>query len=76
MSFRFNRRIKVLPGVTVNLGKRGSSSTTVGRTNVRRGYTPKTTILLFRGLSWFFGASASDDERHDRLDRSARRLGP
>ncbi len=55
MPFRFNRRIKILPGVTINVGKRGISSTTIGRTNFRKGYTPKTTIPLFRGLSWFFG---------------------
>ncbi len=55
MPFRFNRRIKLFPGVTVNLGKRGISSTTIGHTNFRKGYTPKTTIPLFRGLSWFLG---------------------
>lgn len=55
MRFRFNRRITIAPGVTVTVGKRGISSTTIGRTNVRRGYTSKTTIRLARGVSWFFG---------------------
>jgi hypothetical protein len=55
MPFRFQRRVKIFPGVTVNLGKRGISSTTIGRTNFRKGYTPKTTIRLLPGLSWFFG---------------------
>jgi hypothetical protein len=55
MPFRFNRRIKIFPGVTINLGKRGITSTTLGKTNFRKGYTPKTTIRLFRGLSWFVG---------------------
>ena len=55
MPFRFRRSIKILPGVRLNIGKRGVSSVNVGRTNFRRGYTPKTTIRLFPGLSWFFG---------------------
>jgi hypothetical protein len=55
MPFRFRRSIKVAPGVRLNLGKRGITSTTVGRTNFRRGYTPKTTIWLFRSLSWWWG---------------------
>ena len=55
MPFRFNHRIKLFPRVTINLGKRGITSTTIGRTNFRKGYTPKTTIPLFRGPSWCFG---------------------
>ena len=58
MPFRFNRRIKILPGVTINIGKRGISSTTIGRTNFRRGYTPKTTIPLFRGAKLVLGREA------------------
>ncbi len=30
MPFRFNRRIKILPGVTINVGKRGVTSTRIG----------------------------------------------
>ena len=55
MPFRFRRSIKIVPGVRLHIGKRGITSTTVGRTNFRRGYTPKTTIRLLPGLSWFVG---------------------
>ena len=59
MPFRFRRSIPILPGVRINIGNRGITSITIGRTNFRPGYTPKTTIRLFRGLSWFFGGKRS-----------------
>ncbi len=55
MPFRFRRSIKLLPGVRLNVGKRGVSSVNVGRANFRRGHTPRFSIPLFGGLSWFFG---------------------
>ncbi len=51
MPFRFNRRIKLFPRVTINVGKRGITSTTIGKLNLRTGYIRKTTIRLVRGLS-------------------------
>jgi hypothetical protein len=69
MPFRFRRSITIAPGVRVNLGKRGISSATVGRTNLRRGYTPKTTIRL-SGDSHGSGA-ASGDDRERAHERSA-----
>ena len=60
MPFRFRKSIKILPGVRVNLGKRGITSFNVGKTTFRRGYTPRTTIRLFPGLSWFFGGKRKD----------------
>ena len=44
MPFRFRRSIKVAPGIRLNVGKRGITSTTIGHTNFRRGYTPRTTV--------------------------------
>ena len=54
MPFRYRRSVR-LGRVRINIGQRGISSTTVGRTNFRHGYTPRTSIRLFRDLSWFFG---------------------
>jgi hypothetical protein len=39
----------------INLGKRGITSFNIGKTNFRKGYTLRTSIRLFPGLSWFFG---------------------
>ena len=55
MTFRFQRRIRIAPGIRVNLGKRGASlsvgprglSTTVGTRGVRR-----TVSLPGTGMSW------------------------
>ncbi len=55
MPFRFRKSIKLLPGVRVKVGHKGISSVNVGRTNLRKGRTPRTSIPLFWGLSWFFG---------------------
>ncbi len=55
MPFRYRRRIKVAPGIYWNIGKRGVTSTTIGHTTFRKGYEPRTSIRLFRGLSWIFG---------------------
>jgi hypothetical protein len=63
MPFRFRRSIKVAPGIRLNVGKSGISSTTIGHTNLRRGYTPRTTIRLFPGLSWFFGGKKKGPRR-------------
>ncbi len=57
MPFRFRRSIKILPGVRVNVGRHGISSVNVGRTNFRKGHTPRTSIPLFWGLTWFFGGT-------------------
>ena len=55
MGFRFQKRRKLLPGVTLNLGKRGASSSVGPRgakANVgRRGLTA-TASLLGTGLSY------------------------
>ena len=56
MPFRYRRSVR-LGRLRINIGKRGITSATVGRTNLRKGYTPRTTIRLFRGLSWFFGGT-------------------
>jgi hypothetical protein len=55
MGWRFQRRRKLLPGVTLNLGKRGAS-VSVGRRGAklnvgRRGLTA-TATLLGTGLSY------------------------
>ncbi len=55
MPFRFRKSFKIAPGVRLNIGKHGISSVNVGRTNFRKGRTPRTSIPLFGGLSWFFG---------------------
>ncbi len=55
MPFRFRRSFKLFPGVRVNVGHKGISSVNVGRTNFRKGRTPRVSIPLFGGLSWFFG---------------------
>ncbi len=55
MPFRFRKSIKILPGVRVNVGSRGVSSVRVGRTSFRKGYTSRTSIPLFGGLSFFWG---------------------
>ena len=47
MPFRFRKSIKILP--------KGISSVNVGRTNFRKDRTPRTSIPLFGGLSWWFG---------------------
>jgi hypothetical protein len=63
MPFRFRRSFKVAPGIRLNVGNRGITSATIGRTNFRRGYTPRTTIRLFPGLSWFFGGKKKGQQR-------------
>ena len=55
MPFRFRKSVKLLPGVHVNFGKRGYTSTRIGRTTFRKGHTPRFSLPLFVGLSWFFG---------------------
>ncbi len=55
MPFRFRKSVKLLPGVRVNIGKRGVSSFNIGPVNVRKGYTPRFSLPLFGGLPWFFG---------------------
>ena len=60
MPFRFRRSFK-FGAVRINVGKRGVSSFNIGRTNFRKGYTPRTSVPLFGGLSWFFGG-----KRHRR----------
>ena len=57
MPFRFRRSIKILPGVRLNMGRRGIGSVNVGPVNLRKGYTPRLSIPLFRGLSWFLGGN-------------------
>ena len=54
MPFRYRRSVR-LGRVRINIGKRGITSATIGCTNFKRGYTLRTTIRLFHGLSWFFG---------------------
>ena len=56
MGWRFQRRKKLLPGLTLNIGKRGPSSVRVGRRGVgvsagRRG-AQATLSLLGTGLSY------------------------
>jgi len=55
MPFRFRTSIKLFPGVRVNLGPEGVTSITIGRATFRRGYTPRVSIPLFGGLTWFAG---------------------
>jgi hypothetical protein len=59
MPFRFRRSVSVLPGLRINLGKRGSSITLGGRrlhTTFRPGHTPRTTVgLPGSGLSYTEG---------------------
>ena len=54
MPFRFRKSIKLGP-FRINIGKRGISSVNIGPVNVRKGYTPRLSLPLFGGLSWFFG---------------------
>ena len=56
MGLRFQKRKKLLPGVTLNIGKRGPSSLSFGRRGARvavgkRG-TQATLTLLGTGLSY------------------------
>ncbi len=55
MLFRFRESIKLFPAVRVNVGPEDFTSITIGRATFRRGYTPRVSIPLFGGLSWFFG---------------------
>jgi hypothetical protein len=56
VAFRFQRRKKILPGVTLNIGKRGPSSVRVGRrgagVSAGRSGTQATLSLLGTGLSY------------------------
>ena len=73
MGFRFYRRIRVLPGVTVNLSKRGISASvgvrgahvTVGRTDVRE----------MVGLPWT-GLSYTEQQKWDGGSPPAPPNGP
>jgi hypothetical protein len=58
MDWRFQRRKKLLPGVTLNIGKRGPGSVTVGPRGARasagrRGLTV-TLSLLGTGLAYIW----------------------
>lgn len=56
MGFRFTKRIKLLPGVTLNLSKRGVSSVSAGpegaKVNVATSGRVRTTLSRW-GFSWF-----------------------
>ncbi|WP_162570471.1 DUF4236 domain-containing protein [Variovorax sp. SRS16] len=55
MGFRLNRRIKILPGVRLNLSKSGISTSIGGKgatVNIGRGKTRVTTSLPGNGLSY------------------------
>lgn len=57
MGFRFRRSIKILPGVRINLSKKGVSSVSIGRrgatVNIRaNGETRATLGIPGTGLSW------------------------
>jgi hypothetical protein len=55
MAWRFQRRKKLLPGVTLNVGKRGASFSVGrrgGRVNVGRRGLGATLTLLGTGLSY------------------------
>ena len=58
MGWRFQRRKKLLPGVTLNVGRRGPSSLSFGRRGARVSVGPsgtQTTLsLLGTGLSYVF----------------------
>lgn len=54
MAFRFQKRIKLMPGITVNLSRRGVSTsvgTTGARVTVGHGQTRTTVCLPGSGLS-------------------------
>ena len=56
MAWQFRRRKKLLPGVTLNVGKRGPSSVSLGprgaKLNLGRRGTMGTLTLLGTGLSY------------------------
>ncbi len=58
MGWRYQRRKQLLPGVRLNIGKRGPSSLSFGRRGARvsvgRSGTQTTLTLLGTGLSYVF----------------------
>ena len=66
MGFRFRRRIKIAPGIRLNIGKNGMS-TSVGRRgftmNIGRGKTRTTVGLPGTGLSYSDGSSYATTSR-------------
>ena len=61
MGFRFQRRKQILPGVRLNIGKRGPGSLSFGRRGARvsvgRSGTQATLTALGTGLSYIFRRS-------------------
>ena len=54
MPFRFRKTLRLGP-LHFEVGRRGVTSIGLGRTTFRRGHTPRVSVPLFGGLSWFFG---------------------
>lgn len=80
MAFRFQKRIKLIPGVTINLSRRGVS-TSVGATGARvtigHGQTRTTVGLPGSGISHtsVTSAPAQNDQPVDAIERDKARQG-
>ncbi|EPU8564054.1 TPA: DUF4236 domain-containing protein [Yersinia enterocolitica] len=56
MGFKFRRRIKIAPGININIGKRGITSATIGKrgasVNIGKKGTKATVGIPGTGMSW------------------------
>ncbi|CNJ46153.1 TPA: DUF4236 domain-containing protein [Yersinia enterocolitica] len=56
MGFRFRRRIKIAPGININIGKNGVTSATIGKrgasVNIGKAGTKATAGIPGTGMSW------------------------
>jgi hypothetical protein len=76
MPLRFRRSVRVLPGIRLNIGKRGVSTTIGGRgahITLRPGHSPRATVgVPGTGVSYTEGGQLRRPEPESVSDRPAR----
>lgn len=69
MGFRFRKRIRIAPGINLNIGKNGITSATIGKRgaslNIGKKGTKATLGLPGTGLSWTSGPIGSSASKTD-----------
>ena len=78
MGFRFRRRMKLFPGVFINVGKSGLSTSVGGpgaTVNIGHGKTTSTVGLPGTGLSYRETTTATSTPTNSSLSGAARVLG-